>query len=143
MPRVEYLEGSNITQPSQVISSVYPNDLFMRNLSVGFYHALGDEDDLEESYNPGSYRFRGVNLYGGNPSLQGGRLSWRPRTISGPSRSEADMWNIGGDISTGRGGGASWTEYGLDGEGIKKDILPTVAFHKRGNLDNLWQRKER
>ena len=139
MPRVEYAPNSNVTQPRQVISSNYPDNLFMRNLSVGFYHALGNADDLEERYNPSSYRFRGVNLYGGAANLQGGRLSWRPRTISGPSRDVAEMYGIGGDVSTGRGGGASWNEDGLDGESIKKDILPTVAFHRRGNLDNLWK----
>ena len=111
----------------------------MRSLSVGFYHAMGNADDLEENYNAAGYRFLGKNLYGADNNPKGGSLQWRPREINGPTRAEADYIGIGGDVSTGRGGGATWSENGLDGESIKKDILPTVAFHRRGNLAKLWQ----
>jgi len=139
MPPVTYSDTSTVVQPTQQISSNFPNNLFMRSLSVGFYHAMGNADDLEESYNAAGYRFLGKNLFGAANNPRGGTLQWRPREISGPTKAEADYMGIGGDVSTARGGAATWSEYGLDGEAIKKDILPTVAFHRRGNLDKLWK----
>jgi hypothetical protein len=136
---VKYTENSNVIQPRQQISSKYPDNLFMRSLSIGFYHAMGDADQLEESYNRAGYRFIGKNLFGAEGGGKGaGTLQWRPRDIRGPTKAEASEYGIGGDNSAGRGGGATWSEYGLDGEGIKKDVLPTLAFHKRGSLGKIW-----
>ena len=127
----------NIVQPKQNIQTTFPDDLLLRNLSVGFYHGVGSANDLEESYNQGSYRTKSTHIYG---DMKGGNVSWRPNDIRGPDKDQM-VSLLGGDNNRdlSYGGAANFSSDTLSGEDIKKDILPTLAYQRKNDLSQLFK----
>jgi len=130
--------GDKIFEGKNIISSKNPEPLLTRNLSVGFFHALGGREEFTKSYRESDYKTKAHNLFDGG----GGTASWLPRSIKGPSKMVAQgIQGLGGaddevDRNLNLGGAANWSDS-LGAEDIKKDILPTVAWHSRGNLSEL------
>jgi len=127
---------SNIVRPTQTIETSFPNELLTRNLSVGFYHGVGNANDLETGYNQGSYRTRSTHMFG---DMQGGTLSWRPRNIMGPDKEQMGLFGSDYERDLNYGAAANFSSDTLDGEDIKKDILPTLAYQRKNDLSQLFK----
>jgi len=127
--------ADKIIEGTTIISNV-PDKLLQRSLSVGFFHALGARDSSYGGYSESDYKFLSHSLYEGG----GGTASWQPTDIRGPSVARATEIGLGegGSRDLRLGAAANWSDS-LGGEDIKKEILPTVAWHKRANLSQLFK----
>ena len=128
--------SENVIEGTKLVKSAYPDNIVRRNLSVGFLHALGGKDNSYGAYDPSEYRMSAYGLYG---ERSGGTISWQPDGIFGPPIDYARGLGIGGEGRDLNLGTAANYNDSISGEDVKKEILPTVSWHRRTNLGSLFK----